>query len=251
MKKLLFILLVAATAALAGCAVFVADVPRYEVYPDHTEPPLVTADRITEPPEETTALPEPKAPELPEFYFFSDNGAKTFEKLTGYAGTWVWGKDIGCFGVVPDTGDMTGTEYSDFWNRAYEKYPDLKDCKLGYRLVFSTFGGRSFDVTILEPDDVMNRGNDAEESFREFVEVYLYDDIHKVPKMWEGSDRYSHLEQSTMTDEILITSIKLTGALYVTSVKDLSLYAFVYDSPDDFDAAGHYTGKNVIELVIE
>ena len=82
--------------------------------------------------------------------------------------------------------------------------------------------------------------------FFEYLEIYMYDDIHVTPGVW-----YTHLEDSDMDDETIISSIKLTSGSKIAEVGDIILTAFIYDGADNFDADGEYIGEVLQSIVIK
>lgn len=192
--------------------------PREEPSPE-TLPiaPEATLPRMEEP---SSAETEPPAPELPGLSFFLDDLSKNFQRLQSYTSDWIPGKDIGCFGVLPE-GIEGERSYAGFWNRALEQYPQLSGYRLGYRLDFSvTQAGQTTPCTIriFTPKDTVG-------DFNRYLEIYLYDDVHQIPGQF-----YSHLLESQYNSETLITSIKLTAADSVFSLSPITLSVFLYET---------------------
>jgi len=68
-------------------------------------------------------------------------------------------------------------------------------------------------MTVTSPKDVEHT---------EYLEAWLYDDIHQTP-----GQRYSHLDEDDMKDETLMTSVKLTCGRKIADVEEISLTAFL------------------------
>lgn len=101
------------------------------------------------------------------------------------------------------------------WNHYQEKYPN-QNLKIGYQIEF-TIPNQKFNQIILNPGDV--------ESFFDYIQVYLYDDIH------QDNSWYSHVSKEEVTDETIFTSIKLTGSTKIKEITSpITLTAFVYDT---------------------
>ena len=69
------------------------------------------------------------------------------------------------------------------------------------------------------------KGPEDTEQNKDLIEVYLYDDVH-VDGNW-----YSHLETSNMTNETIITSIKLTATAKQELIEKVILTTYLY-TPD-------------------
>ncbi len=143
---------------------------------------------------------------------------------------WVEKKDIAEFGIFPtNEPTLPNTTLRDIWSPLWESYEGWENCKIGYKLEITLKTGWEYSKVIKDPDDV-NR-------FMEYIEVYMYDDIHQIPGNW-----YSHLLMEEIDDETVITSFKLTAGSDYEEVSHIRLTAFVYDSVDDFDENGEYIG---------
>ena len=120
-------------------------------------------------------------------------------------------------------------------------YTHLADAyRIGFTLSFTLASGQQVYKTILGPADIT-------EDFTRYVEVYLYDDIHQ-----QAGVRYSHLLESEMDEQTLITSIKLTAGKEIEQVQAIQLQAFVYRKENEFDAqTGVYTGPGGCTISIQ
>ena len=150
--------------------------------------------------------------------------------VTTWDEPWVEKKDIAEFGIFPtNEPTLPNTTLRDIWSPLWEAYEGWEACKIGYKLEIKLKTGWEYSKIIKNPDDV-NR-------FMEYIEVYMYDDIHQIPGNW-----YSHLLMEEIDEETVITSFKLTAGSAYEEVEHIRLTAFVYDSEDDFDEKGEYIG---------
>ena len=134
-----------------------------------------------------------------------------------------------------DDNNVISGNFKDVFNHYYGLYEDISEYKIGYRIKFSTTDGE-FDNYIYRPRDV--------ESFFNYIQVYLYDDIH------QESSWYSHVEEKDYNDNTLLTSIKLTGSVYMDRVSDdVEVTVFSYKD-GDIDSDGKYTGNNMYTMII-
>lgn len=90
---------------------------------------------------------------------------------------------------------------------------------------------------MLKPSDAL--------SFFDYLEIYLYDDIHQTPGAW-----YTHLEDKDMLESTIISSIKLTSGSKISEVGDITLTAFLYQGDQCFDAQGQYFGSVLESITI-
>lgn len=129
---------------------------------------------------------------------------------------WISGKDIACFAAIPSLEKtLSGGSYKNIWLN--ERESNFKEpFKIGYTLDYTLKNGENNTVNIKAPSD-------AEGDFTKFLEVYLYDDIHKEDGVW-----YSHLLENEMNDETVITSFKLTAGTDIEEVLSASLTVFSY-----------------------
>lgn len=150
--------------------------------------------------------------------------------VTTWSEPWTEKKDIAEFGIfATNEPTLPNTTLRNIWKPIWQKYEGSENCKIGYKLEITLKTGWKYSKVIKNPDDV-NR-------FMEYIEVYMYDDIHQTPGAW-----YSHLLMEEINEETIITSFKLTAGSNVKEVEHIKLTAFVYDSEDDFDENGEYIG---------
>lgn len=121
---------------------------------------------------------------------------------------------------------ISGSKFGPVWSSYWEDVPELTSYKIGYTLSYKISTGDAVTQTIYSPKDT--------EVNREYLETYIYDDVHQTG--W-----YSHLLTTDITDETVITSLKLTGGPNVLEVSEVELEAFLYKSSDPTDRAGSYT----------
>ena len=182
--------------------------------PPVTEPP-VTEPPVTEPP--VTELPRTEPPvALPKLEFFLDDLSGTFEVMDSYTTSYLQGRDVGCFGIIPEVNISGKKSYRAYWNAATVEYAGLSDMRLAYVLEFELTNGELITVPI-------TTASDTEGEFNKYLEVYIYDDVNQV----EGQF-YSHLLDWQMNKDTLITSVKLTGGPMVGEVGDICLTAYLY-----------------------
>ncbi len=126
-------------------------------------------------------------------------------------------------------------KFSDVFNNYYAKYNNIDNYKIGYRVKFSTSDGE-VDRYIYRPSDV--------ESYFNYIQTYLYDDIHQTTS-W-----YSHVEDSKYNDSTRFTSIKFTASTYIDKVtSDVEVTVFTYLDKDIVD--GKYIGNSKYTVVIK
>lgn len=121
------------------------------------------------------------------------------------------------------------------WQEYYQKYSNIDTYKIGYHIHFKA-SDLEVDKTILNPSNV--------ESFFDYIQIYLYDDIH------QDSNWYDHISQDEVTEETRFTSIKLTASTKIEEITSpITITAFTYDS-DDFNDEGTYRGKSSYQVII-
>ncbi|MBQ7012167.1 MAG: hypothetical protein IJN63_10720 [Clostridia bacterium] len=187
--------------------------------------PVVSAPADTEPPVTEPPVTEPPVTEppvmLPELKFFLDDLSGTFAVMDSFKGPYVQGRDVGCFGIIPDV-DIDGKKsYRSYWNAAIAGYSALADLRVAYVLEFELASGERVTVPI-------DSAADTEGEYNKYLEVYIYDDVHQV----EGQF-YSHLLEWQMNDSTLITSVKLTGGPEIDKVGDIRLTVYLYAPAGD------------------
>ncbi|MBR3919067.1 MAG: hypothetical protein IKJ59_10070 [Clostridia bacterium] len=163
-----------------------------------------------------TAVPsvEPGMPDTLNFYIAED-GKRIL--VNSFSADWVPGKDIDCFEAITSRERTLSGKFTDIWNTAWSSYTNTKNVKIAYNLEINLKSGDIMKYDIKGPEDT--------EQNKDLIEVYLYDDVH-VDGNW-----YSHLETSNMTNETIITSIKLTATAKQELIEKVILTTYLY-TPD-------------------
>ena len=212
-----------------------SDIPE-PVEPTATPEPTPTPEPTAAPTPEPTPDPTPTVvpgsrPDVVSFYRPKDKNYSPRVRMgESYTGPWKKGKDIGSFEVIAsDAEQLDGSFFGDIFGAAWTAFPDANRCKIGYTLRYALDDGQEIRYTMLSPKHIEHT---------EYIECWLYDDYHVTPHKF-----YSHLKGSSMKDDTLITSIKLTAGREIGHVTDIWLTAFICASLDDFDAERNYIGN--------
>lgn len=170
-------------------------------------------------------------------YIPDESGSKTRLLLAAFSAPRTAKKDIDCFEILASNAiRVEGSSFSAMWTDAWNSHGDVQNARIGFRIAFTLADGTRIAQTIRKPSDA--------KSFYDYLEVYLYDDIHT------GGGWYTHLEDENINEETVITSIKLTSGSKIAEVGDISLTAFIYNSDECFDANGNYIGDVQQTLII-
>ena len=155
-----------------------------------------------------------------------------------YESSWPMYKDINGFTVYYNNEkEISNDRLQNVWKKLYENYENIEEYKIGYHIEFSTNDGIK-SKTILKPSD-------GDEIFN-YVQIYLYDDIHQTGS-W-----YSHMNDSDIVDNTILTTIKLTASTKIEEIiSDIHLTAFTYNGPDDFDSLGNYRGNSSFTTILK
>ena len=195
-----------------------------------------TPNPTPEPTPSPTPVPTPTAvpgsrPDVVSFYTPQGKSYSPRVRMGDtFSAKWKKGKDIGSFEVVAsDEALLDGSFFGDIFGAAWKQFPDADACKIGYALRYTLDDGTEIRYSMLAPKHIEHT---------EFIEVWLYDDYHREPHQF-----YSHLKDSQMKKDTLITSIKLTAGKEIDRVTDIWLEAFICASLDDFDADRNYIGS--------
>lgn len=229
-KNLLCGILGACVITLSACAVPEASKATKESSAVDTKKDTIKiTEAVTEPvTEKPTGNPNP----VTKLGFYLPNKAKGVRELaTGYTGPFTMGKDIVEYQVYPtDEPEISNGYFKDVWEGYWNQYQGTEGFKIGYTIDFKLTDGTVMHKTIRSPKDT--------ESVFEYIEIYMYDDTHKTYGQW-----YSHVTEEEMTDEVLLTSIKLTAGKKIGNVGNLiTVNAFVYKDSLDFDENDDYIG---------
>lgn len=243
MKKILIVLILS-SLLLVGCGPAPADVP------DDTQPPESTAEstvppQSTVPPLTTVPVPTTEAPVIPEIYpdtvgiyIPAADGTAARKRLTEFSAPRTAKTDIDCFEILASREDrLEGTSFAAIWNDAWGAHANTENAKIGFRIEFTLSSGERISTQLLKPSDSA--------AFYDYLEIYLYDDIHQTPGVW-----YTHLEDDDMNSETIISSIKLTSGSRIGEVGDIVLTAFIYNGDDCFDAEGNYLGPVLDSIIV-
>lgn len=241
MKRIAILLMLC--TLLAGCA-FVPEIPQTQ--PDNTtvttapttEPTTAPTTEPTTVPTETVFVPE-ISPDVVGIYIPAEDGTKARKYITEFTAKRKAKTDIDCFEIFASQEELlTGRSFASIWKDAWEQHEGYENAKIGFIIEFSLSGGKNVRAQLLKPSDSAD--------FFEYLEIYMYDDIHQTPGVW-----YTHLEDRDMDGQTIISSIKLTSGSKIDEVGDIILTAFIYDGADNFDANGDYIGQVLQTIVIK
>jgi len=156
-----------------------------------------------------------------------------------YHTSWQLKKDIVVFGSVFSKEDIIAPDhFQNIWKNYASKYEGYEKYKTAWQVSFSLNDGTSINQMIFHPDDVAY--------FYDYLELYLYDSVNPEIGVW-----YSHLTASDMTQNTVMTSLKLTaGSKYSEINGPILVSVFTYDGLDDFDEKGMYRGRSVSSVKV-
>ena len=198
-----------------------------------TEPLETTAPIVTEP----SYIPE-IYPDVVGIYIPAEDGTKTRVRISEFTSARKAKKDIDCFEIFASTDEsVSGKSFRAMWNAVWESHENRDNAKIGFEIEF-TCGDTVVKKTLLKPSDA--------EEFFDYLEIYMYDDIHQTPGQW-----YTHLDDDDMKEETIISSIKLTSGSKIAEVGDIILTAFIYNGEDCFSASGSYIGTVLASVTIK
>ena len=176
------------------------------------------------------------SPDIVGIYIPAEDGTAARKRITEFSSRRTAKKDIDCFEILASRDDLrAGYSFKAIWNEAWGAHEDAQDTRIGLILTLSLKSGETITKQILAPSD--------SQSFFDYLEVYLYDDIHQTG--W-----YSHLEDKDMKEETIITSVKLTSGARIAEVGDITLTVFLYSGQECFDLQGNYIGDVTDTIVI-
>lgn len=161
------------------------------------------------------------------------------ELLTDYQTNWEGQTDIGSFEIF-FTNDpiLPSNPFKDLWYTYYYNYQNIGEYKIGYNIRFTINSNTNINQNILSPDD--------SKIFFDYLQIYLYDDIHQESNTW-----YSHITQEEYNENVMLTSIKLTNSDYTDQItSDILLTAFTYKQ-SDFDENNNYRGRSKYTITIK
>lgn len=223
MKKIIFIML--SLILLVGCNK--KEEKKDEVIDDKKD--------IVEPKEEEKYV-DNNPIELSFYMYYGQNTNR--KRLETYQTPFITGQDL-CSLEIYYTKDeiLNINSQKNLWNQYYQNYPNIDNYKIGYKISFTNINNENISKYILSPKDT--------ETVFNYIQLYLYDDIHVQDGVW-----YSHVLEEEYNDSTLLTSIKLTGGDKASEVvSDITLEVFTYDD-DDFDSDGNYRGQSQATIII-
>lgn len=187
---------------------------------------VVTIPATTQPP---VVIPEIH-PDTVGIYIPAADGTAARKHITEFVAARTAKKDIDCFEILASQADVVkGSSFRSLWTDTWNAHTGNENAKIGFRIAFTLTGGEQIDVQLLKPSD--------SKSFFDYLEIYMYDDIHQTPGVW-----YTHLSDKDMKADTIISSIKLTSGSRISEVGDISLTAFIYTGDECFDPEGNYIG---------
>lgn len=129
------------------------------------------------------------------------------------------------------------TNLKDTWDRYKDNYNNI-NYKFGINISYTLKNGETTNLTLLKPSD--------NSSIFNYIQIYLYDGYNATTS-W-----YSHIEDNQVTDNTVLTSIKLTASTYIDEIESpIILTVFTYDGLDDFDENNNYIGNSKHTIMIE
>ncbi len=158
--------------------------------------------------------PEPGMPDRLGLYI-NDGGSRKLVEIS-HKTEWTAGQDIKCYEAIASReATLTGSGFAEIWNACWNKFSNTKEVKIGYGIELVLKSGETAAYDVKSPEDTQKN--------REYVETYLYDDVHQTPGQW-----YSHLESADMGTETIATSIKLTAGSKIGDIERIHLTAYLY-----------------------
>lgn len=158
--------------------------------------------------------PEPGLPDRIGLYI-NDSGSRKLVE-TSHKSDWVAGQDIKCYEAIASCeAVLTGSGFAEIWNTCWNKFTNIQNVKIGYQIEILLKSSKTISYDVKTPDDTQKN--------REYVETYLYDDVHQTPGQW-----YSHLESSDLTNDTIATSIKFTAGSKIDEIEKIHLTAYLY-----------------------
>lgn len=242
MKKFVaaLILFIITTALLSSCSLPAAGTSSGISGISYIESSVSMSQVVTNIPEPTfepTSQPSPTAsvfeagaPDLINLYV-------NRQKVSGeYTTKWIKGKDIAVFYAYPTQKEsVESLKFMDLFKLYWYKFPKADDYKIGYFLTFTLESSEVIELPIRLPKDCPK---DSKANFYQYIEVYVYDNLHRIP-----GPTFYHLEPSSTLDNTIMTSIKLTAGTRFEEVVSTKLTAFIFKDESDFDAStGKYKG---------
>ena len=162
----------------------------------------------------------------------SSDASETYELVSTFKDDMSKGRDLCVLGGFPSRETtLTGADMGEIWNACVRDNSLSDTLRPGYLLEFDTPEGKC-EKLILRPSDVT-------EDHWEYIETYIYDDIHQTPGAW-----YSHLLDNEFTDDTIVTSVKITAGEKIGKVENLKLTIFMYDVSERSSVDVEYAKAN-------
>ena len=162
----------------------------------------------------------------------SSGEVEAYELVSSFRDDLSGGRDLCVLGGFPSTeATLSGKDMGEIWDfcAAAASLPD--GVRPGYLLEFDTPEGIC-EKLILRPADITD-------AYWDYIETYIYDDIHQTPGAW-----YSHLLDDEFTDETIVTSVKITAGEKIGDVSNLKLTIFMYEASDRDNIDKEYARAN-------
>lgn len=180
-------------------------------------------------------IPDETGRPFVNFYHSFDASRQDRDMCGIFESTWVAKKDIVILeplAFVEPKHFGSVSNYAQFWKELWDSHAKANVCKTGFVMNIQLLDGTSIKKVITKPSDT--------ESFYNYVEMYIYDDINQKPNTW-----YSHLLDSQMNDKTLMSSIKITAGSDIAKVSKIVVSVFVYENEKDFDSNGNFIGGHI------
>lgn len=170
-------------------------------------------------------------------YTEMDNNIKRIDET--YSASWIAKKDIVVLSsFLSEEGMLFGNYYQEIWKSCLANYEEKFSAKIGWMISFRLKNGNNIKRVIFNPEDVTDIYN--------YLEIYLYDSVNQPIGSW-----YSHLTMNDMTEETLLTTMKITAGSDVDEVENqIVVSVFTYDDMLDFDENGIYRGNSIHEITV-
>ncbi len=229
MKRIITALaLIAVSSALCACSVQRIDTERPA---DSTTPKATSTANVNTDSPVITDSASSEAPETPDTQksfpaalynmTHSEPGVREDYAITSrYEDDMSQGRDLCVLGAFPASETaLSGKNMGEIWSACLRQNDLSDELRPGFLLEFDTPEGHCTKL-ILRPRDITD-------AYWDYIETYIYDDIHQTPGAW-----YSHLLDSEFTDETIVTSVKITAGEKIAEVSDLTLTVFMYNIGD-------------------
>ena len=210
--SLLFAILIVAS----GCTVAYDGNAAPPTIPSSYTSPSPYASAENNPPSAAPMLPTPE-PGMPNQIglYINDSGIRKLVE-TSHKSDWITGQDIKCYEAIASReAVLTGSGFAEIWNTCWNKFTKIQNVKIGYQIEILLKSSETIFYDVKTPDDTQKN--------REYVETYLYDDVHQTPGQW-----YSHLEPSDLMNDTIATSIKFTAGSKISEIEKIRLTAYLY-----------------------